>query len=308
MKYIWAFLATLGLTGLVLFFYLSQTKPIHTPPKRESTQTASSEKSDKQPTPTEDIVSEDYSVSYDDKQLYGKITAPRDYKSKKLPIIVIAHGFNNTLEQYEMYSQLLAKQGYLVYSFDFYGGSRQSKSGGQDMLNMSVKTELTDLTRVMEKLRSEAFVDKSKMSLFGASQGGVVASLYAAAYPDRVHKLMLIFPAFVLFDDVKATYHELGSPDFDQLPDSLTHRNTTLGKIYLIDALDIDIQAEQAKITAPTLIIHGTDDTVVPYQYAVEASQTIPNAELVTVEGGEHRIDETFAITAAPAIQKFLKE
>ena len=308
MKYIWVLLSTLGLAGLVLFFYFSQTKSIHTPTKSGTTPTASSEKIDNQPTPTEDIVSEEYSVSYDDKQLYGKITAPRDYKSKKLPTIVIAHGLNNTLEQYDMYSQLLAKQGYLVYSFDFYGGSRQSKSGGQDMLNMSVKTELTDLTQVMEKLRSEAFVDKSKMSLFGASQGGVVASLYTAAYPDRVHKLLLIFPAFVLFDDAKETYRELGSPDFDQLPDSLTNHNTTLGKIYLIDALDIDIQAEQAKITAPTLIIHGTDDAVVPYQYAVEASQTIPNAKLVTVEGGEHRIDERFAITAAPAIQKFLKE
>ena len=308
MKYIWAFLATLSLTGLALFFWHFQTKPNPTPPKPETTQTASSEKSDNQPTPTDDIVSEEYSISYDDKQLYGKITAPRDYKSKKLPTIVIAHGFNNTLKQYEMYSQLLAKHGYLVYSFDFYGGSRQSKSGGQDMLNMSVKTELTDLTQVMEKLRSETFVDKSKMSLFGASQGGVVASLYAAAYPDRVHKLMLIFPAFVLFDDVQETYRQLGSPDLNQLPDSLTHRNATLGKIYLIDALNIDIQAEQTKITAPTLIIHGTDDAVVPYQYAVEASQTIPNAELVTVEGGEHRIDEKFAITAAPAIQKFLKE
>ena len=308
MKYIWTFLAVLILTGLTLFFWHSQTKLNSTPPKLGTTQTASSEKTDNQPTPTENIVSEEYSVSYDDKQLYGKITAPRDYKSKKLPTIVIAHGLNNTLEQYDMYSQLLAKQGYLVYSFDFYGGSRQSKSGGQDMLNMSVKTELTDLTQVMEKLSSETFVDKSKMSLFGASQGGVVSSLYAAAYPDRVHKLMLIFPAFVLFDDAKETYHELGSPDFDQLPDSLTHHNTTLGKVYLIDALNIDIQAEQAKITAPTLIIHGTDDAVVPYQYAVEASQIIPNAKLVTVEGGEHHIDERFAITAAPAIQKFLKE
>ena len=177
MKYIWTFLAVLILTGLALFFWHSQTKLNSTPPKLGTTQTASSEKTDNQPTPTEDIVSEEYSVSYDDKQLYGKITAPRDYKSKKLPTIVIAHGLNNTLEQYEMYSQLLAKQGYLVYSFDFYGGSRQSKSGGQDMLNMSVKTELTDLTQVMEKLRSETFVDKSKMSLFGASQGGVVAML-----------------------------------------------------------------------------------------------------------------------------------
>ena len=308
MKYLWAFLAILSLSALAIFFWHSQIKPNPTPSTPETTQTSSSEKSDKQPTPTEDIVSEEYSVSYDDKQLYGKITAPRDYKSKKLPTIVIAHGFNNTLEQYEMYSQLLAKQGYLVYSFDFYGGSRRSKSGGQGMLNMSIKTELTDLTQVMERLSSEIFVDKSRMSLFGASQGGVVASLYAAACPDRVYKLMLIFPAFVLFDDAKETYRELGSPDLDQLPDSLTHRNATLGKIYLIDALDINIQAELAKITAPTLIIHGTDDAVVPYQYAVDASQTIPNAELVTVEGGEHRIDQRFAITATPAIQKFLKE
>ena len=82
MKYIWALLATLGLAGLVPFFYFSQTKPLHTPTKSETYQTASSEKSDKQPTPTEDIVSEEYSVSYDDKQLYGKITAPSDYKSK----------------------------------------------------------------------------------------------------------------------------------------------------------------------------------------------------------------------------------
>ncbi|MBP2622018.1 alpha/beta hydrolase family protein [Streptococcus panodentis] len=308
MKYFWTFLILLALAGAAVLFWQAQAKPNQTAAKQESAQTADKKKADNELTPTEDIVSEEYSISTDDRQLYGVITAPRDYKNKNLPTIVIAHGFNNTLEQYELYSQLLAKQGYLVYRFDFYGGSHLSKSGGQDMLNMSVKTELTDLTQVMEKLGAEPFVDKGKISLFGASQGGVVASLYAAAHPDRVHKLLLIFPAFVLFDDVKETYRSLGSPALDQLPDSMTHHNATLGKIYLIDALDIDIQAEQAKITAPTLIIHGTDDSVVPYQYAVDASQTIPNAELVTVEGGEHRIDERFSLAAAPAIQEFLKE
>ncbi len=81
MKYIWAFLAALCLAGLGLFFWHSQTKPNPTPSTPETTQTSSSEKSDKQPTPTEDIVSEEYRISYDNKQLYGKITAPRDYKS-----------------------------------------------------------------------------------------------------------------------------------------------------------------------------------------------------------------------------------
>ena len=32
--------------------------------------------------PTEDIVTEEYTVTYEDKNLYGQITAPKDYKNK----------------------------------------------------------------------------------------------------------------------------------------------------------------------------------------------------------------------------------
>ena len=222
--------------------------------------------------------------------------------------MVISHGFNNTFDMYKDYIQLLAKQGFLVYGFDYYGGSRNSKSGGQDMLQMSVKTELTDLTNVVEKLTSESYVDKDHLSIIGVSQGGVVASLYAAAKPEHIYKLGLIFPAYVLFDDVKETYQSLGSPSFDQLPDSLTHHNASLGKIYLTDALDIDIEDAQRNIIAPTLIVHGTNDTIAPYQYSVDAIQRIPNAKLVTVEGGSHRIDENFSKIAIPDIQNFLAE
>lgn len=258
--------------------------------------------------PTEDIVTEEYTVAYEDKNLYGEITAPRDYKNKKLPVVVISHGFNNTFDMYKDYIQLLAKQGFLVYGFDYYGGSRNSKSGGQDMLQMSVETELTDLTNVVDKLMSENFVDDSHLNIIGVSQGGVVASLYAATNPEQIYKLGLIFPAYVLFDDVKETYQNLGSPSFEQLPDSLAHHNASLGKIYLTDALDIDIEDVQRKIIAPTLIVHGTNDTTAPYQYSVDAIPRIPNAKLVTVEGGRHRIDENFGKIAIPAIQNFLAE
>ena len=59
--------------------------------------------------PTEDIVTEEYTVTYEDKNLYGQITAPKDYKNKKLPVVVISHGFNNTFDMYKDYIQLLAK-------------------------------------------------------------------------------------------------------------------------------------------------------------------------------------------------------
>ena len=315
MRYIVSFLAIGLVIGGGILFWKNRENTSPRIQAEESISSASSQETNQSPktqeshlVPTEDIVTEEYTVTYEDKKLYGQITAPKDYKNKKLPVVVISHGFNNTFDMYKDYIQLLAKQGFLVYGFDYYGGSRNSKSGGQDMLQMSVKTELTDLTNVVEKLTSESYVDKDHLSIIGVSQGGVVASLYAATKPEHIYKLGLIFPAYVLFDDVKETYQSLGSPSFDQLPDSLTHHNASLGKIYLTDALDIDIEDVQRKIIAPTLIVHGTNDTIAPYQYSVDAIQRIPNAKLVTVEGGSHRIDENFSKIAIPDIQNFLAE
>ena len=151
------------------------------------------------------IVHEDYQVQRDQVNLAGVITADANYKQEKRPLLVIAHGFNNTLENYVDYAEELARQGYLVYRFDFYGGSRASKSGGTDMLNMSVLTEKADLEAVVEQLSKEKFVQGDQVTLIGASQGGVVATLYAAEHADRINKLALIFPAFVLFDDGSGT-------------------------------------------------------------------------------------------------------
>ncbi|MGF0112356.1 alpha/beta hydrolase family protein [Streptococcus sp. SGI.013] len=55
------------------------------------------------------------------------------------------------------------------------------------------------------------------------------------------------------------------------------------------------------------MIIQGTEDDVVPYQYAVDANQLFPDSELVTVEGGEHWIDSNFNQVALTAIKAFLK-
>lgn len=258
-------------------------------------------------TPSRQLVSERYDVAYGDKNLYGILLAPANYKELQLPTLIIAHGFNNTLEQYEKLAYDLARQGYVVYRFDFYGGSHSSKSGGENMLEMSVQTELEDLTQVVQKLSTEPYVNSKQLSLIGASQGGVVSTLFAASNPDKVHKLVLIFPAFVLFDDVKATYENLGLALSDELPAVIPHRNARLGSRYLTDALSIDIQSELQKVTAPTLIVHGTDDDVVPYQYAKTAQKTLPNAQLVRIQGGGHWISSEFMATAQPAIDHFLK-
>lgn len=43
-----------------------------------------------------------------------------------------------------------------------------------------------------------------------------------------------------------------------------------------------------ASVTAPTLVIHGTEDPVFPYEHGVAQAETMPNAVLHTIEGLGH--------------------
>lgn len=258
--------------------------------------------------PSSNIVSVEYPVTHDGIQLYGKITAPSDYKETKRPIVIMSHGFRSNLESFDFYAENLAKQGYVVYSYDFFSGNPNSRSGGNQMLEMTVTTEEKDLEAVVNQLTSESFVDDANVILLGASQGGVVTTLYAADHPEKVSKVVLFYPAFVLFDDVQETYRNLGVKSQDEIPAVVNHHNAQVGALYLKDAMAIDIQAKIKAVKAPVLIVHGTNDNTVPYSYAVDANKTFADSELVTVEGGGHRMNDLFNGIAYPVLQQFLQK
>jgi pimeloyl-ACP methyl ester carboxylesterase len=46
------------------------------------------------------------------------------------------------------------------------------------------------------------------------------------------------------------------------------------------------------KLDIPFLVIHGTDDPVMPYPHGVALANAIPGARLVTIEGGGHELHE----------------
>lgn len=68
------------------------------------------------------IISQPYSITGEKYNIYGMLTAPTNYREHQLPLIIISHGFNNTLEMYEDDAQKLAQQGFLVLRFDFFLG------------------------------------------------------------------------------------------------------------------------------------------------------------------------------------------
>jgi len=61
-------------------------------------------------------------------------------------------------------------------------------------------------------------------------------------------------------------------------------------------------------IQAPTLVVRGTRDPVVPQDWAEHAARLLPNGRLVLVEGGTHTLNYAYPEAFASSILSFLLE
>ncbi len=60
-------------------------------------------------------------------------------------------------------------------------------------------------------------------------------------------------------------------------------------------------------IKAPTMVMHGSADSLVPFTHAEFIANTVPNARLLTVEEGDHLFFATNKQQVAPGLNEFLK-
>jgi len=54
--------------------------------------------------------------------------------------------------------------------------------------------------------------------------------------------------------------------------------------------MEHDVRVDAAKISAPTLVLHGSDDREVPVRFGQEIVRTVPGAVLQVVQGGGHSL------------------
>jgi proline iminopeptidase len=174
-----------------------------------------------------------------------------------------------------------------------------------------------------------------KIVLFGTSYGGMVALAYAARYPDRVsHLIASVTSAYTGgFDRPRNWIREHGTEDQIRVAEKLWEGNFQTEEelfeyfevtdplytmswkpdaskdglyrgIYSIDAINegfsgflrtFDIRDELKNITAPTLVIGGRHDWILPVDLSEELAGRIPNAELRIFEESGHSVlyDET---------------
>lgn len=232
--------------------------------------------------------------------LYGELLVPQGLKGK-LPTVICCHGFGSSYKQCKNSIGLsLAKSGFAVYCFDFFGGSEHSRSGGS-MLDMSIFTERDDLETVICAIKKLDTTDEENLFLLGQSQGGCVAAMTAPALAGDIRAMILYYPALCIPDDARKRFKQ--AVDIPPVVKNFGHK---VGKRYYEGLLDYDVYAALSDYTGPVLILHGDRDKMVPVSYSERAAKCYANAEFVLLPGEIHGFTAAGKRIAAKRTYDFL--
>lgn len=215
-------------------------------------------------------------------KLYGELLIPEG-KNGPLPTVICCHGFGSSYRLCKKtMGMCLAKSGFAVYCFDFYGGSKHTRSGGS-MLEMSIFTEKEDLRAVIPVIRDLPSTDRNNLFLLGESQGGCVAGITAPDFQRDLKAMVLYYPAFCIPDDARKKFKTV-----DDIPPVSKTFGLDVGRIYNEKLLDYDVYEVIRNFDRPVLIMHGDNDEVVPIDYGRKATEVYPDAQFVVFPGEVH--------------------
>ena len=132
-----------------------------------------------------------------------------------------------------------------------------------------------------------------KPIIIGHSYGGRIGICYAAKYD--VNKLVLVSSAGIkqklkiskrlkikVYKTLKKCHLpiKMGSKDYQNADN--------VKKIMLVKAVNTDLKEEMNKITCPTLLIYGKEDTVTPLKLGYDIKNNIKDSSLIEIDDCGH--------------------
>ncbi len=241
--------------------------------------------------------------------LRGRRVMPRTGRARGC--VILSHGFLANQRSMLGYARCLARRGWMAYCFDFAGGGLGSRSDGK-LRDMTVLTEVEDLLAVMDFVRQDAGAAGERPVLLGGSQGGFVSALTAARCPERVARLVLLFPALCIPDDARRGQMMFFRFDPAHIPETISAGPLQLGHDYPACVLGMDPLREIAGYPGRVLIVHGDADDLVPLRYSQAAREAYASAgadcTLAVIPGGGHGFGRAADRQARQAIVSFLEE
>jgi len=226
--------------------------------------------------------------------------------------LVFVHGFGTDQAMWKGFVSAFAADWRIVL-LDNAGAGNADPTAFVQSRYLNLRQYALDLVEVLDALgvRGAAVV--------GHSAGAMIALLASLERPDVVSKLVLVAasPRYLDSDgyrggftdaDLQQTYSAVLA-SFDEWVDGFTpaamntpdrpelaqHFADALRRIppqraltVLCSILQSDYRAEVARVTVPTLLVHGREDFFVPDEVARYLNERIPGSRLVTVNARGH--------------------
>jgi pimeloyl-ACP methyl ester carboxylesterase len=207
-------------------------------------------------------------------------------------------------EPYRRFWEGLA-EGYSLIRYDRLGVGMSDRTVGRS--DLTLDGEVAMLRALVDELELE------RVSLIGGSSGSCTAVAFAAAFPERVERLVLYgsYPngAEIASPDVAdailaavRAHWGLGSrllgdiflggaspaeherfARFQREAASAETAADLLGLVYRLD-----VRAQLPLVRSPTLVVHRRADRAVPYRLGREVATAIPGATFVPLQGSAH--------------------
>jgi pimeloyl-ACP methyl ester carboxylesterase len=199
------------------------------------------------------------------------------------PPLALLHGLSGSGRWWGRNIVALARQ-FRVYLVDLLGFGR---SRGQ---RFALAEAAQGVLEWMDYLRLE------QVSLIGHSMGGYIAIDLAARYPRRIHKIVLVDALALPMDrstlrSAVGLAHALRYMPFNFLPvlvsDALQAGPGTLLRAGR-EVLAADISDALERIQAPSLVIWGENDTLLPVQLGELLHRRLPGSQFHLIKHAGH--------------------
>ena len=205
------------------------------------------------------------------------------------PVWVFLHGLGSDRkgEKALRFRDHLSGRGPGFLSLDFTG---HGDSGG-DCHDLSLTRNLADIGRAVSFLREEA--PAAPLILVGSSMGGIAALWYASLFPGAVRRVFAIAPAFRMAARFAASLSAAARREWAArgfLSVSIGDRDLEVGWGMVMDEDGYPMERLAADLRTPALLIHGDEDAVVPPELSRDFAGSCAAADLIEIEGGDHRL------------------